>query len=172
MNLDLQHDPRTKQQIKDALYEFLYAPVQKHYHQQLTSILTRNTLLNKSGHKSLVYKGELYSMENTPPPRKMNRLDPSLAPDMEAYLAAITRLNTQEVPYVLGYITQVLNASNSFQDYLRMFPKVLHGPIEQMIPNCPCRNDLMSESDVNGLVEKNKHSIDLLKQRVVTNLIL
>ena len=27
----LQHDPRTKQQVKEALYQFLYGPVQKRY---------------------------------------------------------------------------------------------------------------------------------------------
>ena len=172
MNLDLQHDPRTKQQIKDALYEFLYAPVQQKYQQQLHVIIVKNTLLIKSDHKSLTYKGVFYSMESIPPPRKINRLDSSLVTDMDAYLAAITCLNTQEVPYVLGYINAVLNSSNNLQDYLRLFPKVLHGPIETMIANCPYRIEGLTESDVNSLVEKNKPYIDLLKQRVVTNLIL
>ena len=73
----LQHDPRTKQQVKEALYQFLYSPVQKRYQQQLRQLIQQNTLLIKSSHASFVYKNVFYSNENTPSPRKMNRLHPS-----------------------------------------------------------------------------------------------
>lgn len=172
MDEHIQHDPRTKQQIKDMLYQFLYAPVQQQYQKQLHEIIVRNTLALKSKHKSFMYKGAMYSMESTPPPGKMNRLIPQLVSDMENYLVEVTRLNTQEVPYVMGYITQVLNASNNFQDYLKAFPSVLHPPIERMIASWPCRNQKLTEDDIQSLKEKNKRSIDLLKQRVVTNLII
>ena len=169
---DLQHDPRTKQQIKDMLYEFLYAPVQQRYQQQLHHIIIRNTQAIHSSHRSFMYKGTVYSMDGAPPIGKMNRLIPALQPDMDAYLAEVTQLNSKEVPYVLGFITQVLNASNHFPDYLRAFPSVLHPPLEKMMATCPCRNNQLSEDQLHSLQEKNQHSIDLLKQRVVTNLII
>ena len=168
----LQHDPRTKQQLKDLLYGFLYAPVQRQYQQTLHSIITRNTLATRSGHKSFIYKGVVYNMDQAAPPRKMTRLIPALVPEMNAYLAEVTRLNTQEVPYVVGYITQVLNASNNFQDYLQAFPSVLHPTLEKIIAPCPCRNQKLTPEEIQAIQAKNQKSIDLLKQRVVTNLII
>ena len=169
---DLQHDPRTKQQIKDMLYAFLYDPVQKQYQQQLHSIIVRNTQAIHASHRFFMYKGVVYSMENSPSPRRMNRLIPSLYPEMDKYLSEVTQLNSKEVPYVLGFITQVLNASNHFPDYFKAFPSVLHSPLEKMVATYPCRNTQLSEEQIQSIQEKNKHSIELLKQRVVTNLII
>ena len=80
----LQHDPRTKQQVKEALYQFLYGPVQKRYQEQLHQIIVQNTLLIKGSHASFIYKNEFYSNEGTSPPRRMNRLHSTLVPTMEA----------------------------------------------------------------------------------------
>lgn len=172
MTVELQHDPRTKQQLKDMLYEFLYGPVQKQYEQILHGIITRNTVATKSGHKSFIYKGVVYNMDTAALPRKMNRLIPALVPDMNAYLAEVTRLNTQEVPYVVGFITQVLNSSNNFQDYLKVFPSVLHPILEKVIASCPCRHQKLTPDEIQAIHNKNQKSIDLMKQRVVTNLII
>lgn len=168
----LQHDPCTKQQLKDLLYEFLYAPVHRQYQQTLHSIITRNTLATRSGHKSFIYKGVVYNMDQVAPPRKMTRLIPALVPEMNAYLAEVTRLNTQEVPYVVGYITQVLNASNNFQDYLQAFPSVLHPTLEKIIASCPYRNQKLTPEEIQAIQAKNQKAINLLKQRVVINLII
>ena len=168
----LHHDPRTKQQIKDMLYQFLYGPVQQQYQQQLNTIITQNSIACKSGYKAFLYKGVVYSMETVPPPRRLPRLVSSLIPAMDAYLKEVTQLNTQEVPFVVGYITQVLNSSNNFQDYLKVLPSVLHPPLEKMIASCPCRLQVLTEEAIQGLQEKNQKSIELLKKRVMTNLII
>lgn len=172
MNEPLQHDPRTKQIIKETLYDYLYSPVQKQYQAQLDQIILQNTLLIKSGHQSFHYKGVYYSKENTPPPRKMNRLYPSLVSVMDDYLQEIVQLNTREVPFVLGFITSVLNASNDFQDYLKVFPSVLHPPLEKLIASYPCRTQALTEKEIEKLQTKNSKPIDLIKQRLVTNLII
>ena len=168
----LQHDPRTKQQLKDLFYEFLYAPVQRQYQQTLHGIIQRNTALIQASHRSFLYKGVVYTMETTPPPKRMNRLVPSLVPEMVSYLSEVTRLNTQEVPYVVGYITQVLNSSNNFQDYLQAFPPVLHPILEKVIASCSCHHQKLTPDEIQAIQNKNQKSINLLKQRVVTNLII
>ena len=168
----LQHDPRTKQQVKEALYQFLYGPVQKRYQQQLHQIIQQNTLLIKGSHASFIYKNVFYSNENTPPPRKMNRLHPSLVTAMEDYLKDVEVLNQQEIPYVIGFITQVLNASNDFEDYLKTFPPILHPPLEKLIAPCPCHNRKLTDKEIETLQAKNTKQIDLIKQRLVTNLII
>lgn len=170
--IELHHDPKVKQQLKDMLYEFLYGPVQKQYQQVLQGIIRKNTQLLQTQHKSFIYKGVVYNMDTTALPRKMNRLTPALVPDMNAYLAEVTRLNTQEVPYVVGFITQVLNSSNNFQDYLQAFPSVLHPILEKVIASSPCRHQKLTLDEIQAIQSKNQKSIDLLKQRVVTNLII
>lgn len=168
----LQHDPRTKQQIKDMLYAFLYDPVQKQFKARLDSLIQRNTVILGAGHTSFTYKGNLYSNDPKAPPRKLNRLVPQLAAEMDSYLHDLKQLNDQEVPYVLGFINQVLNSSNDLHDYLRVLPSSLHQPIQQLIASCPCRTKRLTEEQVQEMQAKNQHYIDLVKQRMATNLLI
>lgn len=167
----LQHDPRTKQQIKDMLYAFLYEPVQRQFKNRLNNLIQRNTLISGSGHQSFTYKGNLYTCDVAPPPRKLNRLNPQLVPGMDAYLIDLKQLNDKEVPYVVGFINQVLNASNDLHDYLRVLPQSLHPPIQKLIESCPCRTKRLTDAQVQEMQAKNQHYIDLVKQRMVINLL-
>lgn len=168
----LQHDPRTKQQIKDLLYAFLYEPVQKQFKKRLITLVQRNTAITGVSHQSFTYRGNLYTIDTSPVPRKLTRLVPQLHPDMDAYLADLKQLNDKEVPYVMGFINQVLNASNDLHDYLRLLPASVHQPIQQLIDSCPCRTKHLSDEQVREMQAKNQQSIDLVKQRMVTNLLI
>lgn len=167
-----QHDPRTKQQIKDALYAFLYAPIEKQLKRQLDLLIVKNTLMCGYSHKSFVYKNILYSCDETSLPRKMNRLDSRLHIPMNEYLQELKQLNEKELPYVLGYINQVLNASNDLCDYLRLLPDAVHRPVQTLIDTCPCKGKKMPSEAVSLLQEKNQTSIDMMRRRMVTNLLL
>ena len=59
----LEHDPRTKQQIKDALYAYLYAPVTKQFRSRIETLIARNTILGGYSHKHYVYKGTIYNAD-------------------------------------------------------------------------------------------------------------
>ena len=168
----LQHDPRTKSQIKDMLYAFLYEPVQRQFKTRLDSLIKRNTVILGASHQSFIYKGNLYTCDITPPPRKLNRLVPQLVPDMDAYLADLKQLNDKEVPYVMGFINQVLNSSNDLHDYLRLLPSSVHQPIQKLIDSCPYRTKKLTDEQVQELQTRNKQYIDLVKQRMVTNLLI
>ena len=168
----LQHDPRTKQLIKDSLYDFLYTPVQRQFKTRLDTIIIRNTLLGGYGHKSFNYKGVHYSCDTGAPPRKWNRLLPQLRDQMDGYLQDLNQLNDTELPFVLGFINQVLNSSNDLGDYLRLFPESVHQPIEKLIATCPCQAKQLSDEQVALLQEQNKKHIELIKKRMVTNLLI
>jgi hypothetical protein len=168
----LQHDPRTKLQIKELLYTFLYEHVERQFKSRLNSLIARNTMITGASHQSFTYKGNLYVNDTTPVPRKLNRLIPQLHADMEAYLAEIKQLNDQEIPYVMGYINKVLNSSNDLHDYLRLLPASVHAPIQQLIDSCPCRTKKLTDEEVQELQVKNQQSIDLVKQRMVLNLLI
>lgn len=168
----LQYDPRTKQQIKEALYSFLYAPAQKQFKTQLDTLIIRNTILGGYSHKSFSFKGELYTCDTTPAPRKMNRLVTQLVPAMTEYLEEIKHLNDNELPYVIGYINQVLNSSHALQDYFRLLPAAVHRPIEKFSAACPCKQKVLSEDEVIALQHRSQHAINLMKQRMVRNLLI
>lgn len=168
----LQHDPRTKQLIKDTLYDFLYRPVENQFKSRLEVLIVRNTLLGGYSHKSFNYKGVHYSCDSGSPSRKWNRLLPQLKPAMDEYLFEIKQLNEKELPFVIGFINQVLNASNDLQDYMRIFPESIHQPLEKLIATCPCQSRQLSDVKIVELRERNAASINMMKQRMVTNLLI
>lgn len=167
----LLYDPRTKQQIKEALYSFLYDPVQKQFKVRLDTLILRNTLLGGHKHKSFSYRGVDYSCDPTPPPRKRNQLLHALQPEMNQYLKDMKELNEKELPYVLGLINQVLNSSNDLKDYLRLLPESVHRPVQSLIATCPCQAKSLTDEAVKSFIIKNQNAINLMKQRQVLNLI-
>lgn len=172
MTEQLQHDPRTKQQIKDVLYEHLYAPIQKQFKKRLDALIVKNAVLGGYTHKSFMYKNVLYNCDTDALPRKMNRLVLPLQNPMNEYLKEVKQLNEKELPYVLGYINQVLNSSNDLHDYLRLLPQSVHHPMQELISTCPCRAKKLSDETVALLQDKNKTTIQLMKARMVTNLLI
>ena len=167
----LQHDPRTKQQIKDLLYQSIYDPVEAKFKKRLEAIILKNTSLIASSHRSFIYKRKFYNIDDTPKPIKTNRLVVALAPVMDAYLNDLDELNNVELPFVVGFINQVLNSSNNFPDYLRLLPESMHHSLRNLMNTCPCHASSLSEDKINAILAKNQSSIELLKQRMVLNLI-
>lgn len=167
----LQQDPRTKEQIKDALYDFIYSPVEKNFTKRLNNLILRNAVSLCYSHKSFHFKGTLYSMDKGRPPLLRNKLSPQFVPQMEEYLEELDYFKNTELLYVTGFITQVLNASNGFADYLCIFPESVHAPIKNLILSCDCRSRQLSDEQIKRLQDSNKESINILKQRMLMNLI-
>jgi len=168
----LQHDPRTKQQIIDAIHQFIYAPLMKQFRTRLDDIISKNCVLIGNSDTSFTYKGETYSVVNADIPRKLNRLSKQLIPFMDEYLKDERQLNNYELPYVMGFIRQVLNSSNYLHDYLHVLPSSVHSPVERLISSCPCKSVRLTPEGIQELQQKNRVSIDLMKRRMVTNLLL
>lgn len=168
----LRQDPLTKIQIKEALYEFLYTPVSKAFTARLNALIVKNTLVGGYHHKSFHHKGVLYSCDETPVPKRWNRLLPQLRPQVEEYLRDVEMWNRQELPFVLGYINQVLNSSNNFGDYLKLFPESLHPPLHKLAHSAPGNTKALDESKIIEMTQSNLSSINLIKQRMVTNLLI
>lgn len=170
MNNKLSHDPRTKQLIKDALYHHLYGPALKQFSARIEEIVQRNALMLASNYRVFIYMGVLYGSGAVP--RKVDRLVPQLLGIMEAYLSDLKQLNGVEMPYVLGYINQVLNSSNELHDYLLLLPQSMHPPIQELIATCPCKGVKLDTHTVNRLKETNCVPISLMKNRLFSNLLI
>jgi len=173
MTDELVYDPKTKAMIKDKIFDFLYAPVNKDFAKRLKTIIIKNSTLHGNGQLWLSYKGEYYHTgEEQRRPRPVNRLKPELKVLMDEYLEDLARLNDKELPYVLGFINQVLNSSNSLQDYFKIFPESMHKPIKQLLEKCACREQRLHDEMVEDLKRKNSIPIELMKKRMVLNLLV
>lgn len=173
MEPQLSLDGRTKSLIKDSLVEFLYTPVEKHFKHRLDTIIIRNTILGGYAEKTFHYKGQQYHCEEGRlAPRAWNKLDSSLRADMDEYLRDVRQIDEREMPFVSGYIIKVLNSSNAFGDYLRLFPDSAHQPLKAFMQACPCQTKQLSDARIEELLEQNKDTIILMKTRMVTNLLL
>ena len=166
------HDPRIKQTIKGVIYDQLYLPVQKRMTARLESLVQRNTLLGGFTHPSFYYKGTVYRIDDSPLPGLRNKLIKQLYPEMEEYLLDVKELNEKELPYVLGYVNRVLNATHRLSDYLKLLPESLHPSIQQLISTCPGNACELPEEKIKDILEKNQESIQLMKSRMVLNLLL
>jgi hypothetical protein len=65
----------------------------------------------------------------------------------------------------------VLNSSNDLPDYLRLLPSIIHQPIQDVINTCGCRTTHLTPEVVQAIQAKNEQSIELIKKRLVLNLI-
>ena len=171
MSDEIRPDPKAKLNIKNALDEALYAPVRKALQEQINKLIIKNTVAGKFTHKSFIYKNEIFNCDTAPLPKLMNRLLPQFKPEMEAYLLEVEELNKKELPYVFGFINQVLNSSNEFHDYLRLFPNVIHDHIRRLISTGPCSNKRLTDEEVEEIKSKNYHAIQLIKQRIISNMV-
>jgi len=169
----LQHDPRTKSNIKELLYHYLYDPIEKKLDEEIKALVIANAKALKSSQRGFVYRNHWYTTEpDKPAPRRKDRLIPALKSRMDEYLAEVTTLNTQELPYVMGFINQVLNSSDDLQDYFQVFPESLHEPLQTMIGSCPCRMTRLAPETAQEMRERNAHPIQLIQSRLVLNLLI
>lgn len=158
--------PQVKQLIKDTLYEFLFEPANKSLQKQLESVVYRNCVMSHYTHKSVAYKGFVYNFDTEAPPRRWNRLIPELRPTMDKILFETEELSRYEVPFIMGYITQVLNSSEHLSDYLALLPDCVHPAFKKILHILP------SPSLEPAKKVFNQKAVDLIKQRMVTNLLL
>lgn len=166
-------DPKTKKFIKDSIYLFLYGNMESHYEKRLMSLIVHNSTILKNGQYAFIYKGEKYGRtEKDKCVRPLNRLHKSLHSEMDEYLMELNHLNAYEIPYVMNYINQVLNSTDSFQDYYRLFPESMHQPLREIAQKCPCSIAILPDSRVTEIRDGNTQSIDLIRKRLTQNLLL
>lgn len=164
-------DPRIKSSIKLAITISLYNNSSMSLMNRLNQIIVRNTAINGYADEAFTYKGEYYTYTATGRPRLSNRLTPDLHPIMDEYLADLHALESIEQPTVMGFITKVLNSSNSILDYLLIFPEAFHSRIKEITALAPIEPRKLTDEEVEKLIADNEHAISLLKQRLVLNMI-
>lgn len=171
-------DPRVKLIIKNSIEHYLYAPVQKVFDKQIERMVLENCRKQRLPHRHFVYKAETYNTEDrsNPMPLRKNRLLAEFHEAMEELLLEQQSIHQEEKPYVCGYITLVLNASNAPGDWLRLFPDTTHMAIKKVFETGDIKLDWyhteLAEEKVAQLREQHAQMILMMKQRMAINLIL
>lgn len=173
MNKTLNYDKTTKQLIKDRIHAFLYDPVEKQFQDRINILIRKNSVLCGNSQVWMSHKGVYYTMDTTTlRPKPINKLKPELQVFMDEYLKDKEQLNYKELPHVMGYINQVLNLSSSLQDYLKLLPESLHPPIKELMEHCACREDRLNQQVIQRVNQTNQVPIELIKKRMVLNLLI
>lgn len=174
---DMVYGPETKAHIKDTIYEALYQRVDEKFSNQLDALILENSGLNQNQQYLMKYRGEIkyhsrYSKDTRVPASKINALHVSLEPHYLALMKEKDRINNDELPFVLGYVNQVLNVSNGFEDYYKLFPSLLHPILDKLKRDCPCRNEELPQELIDSMLTQSQKAISMLEQRAMTNLLM
>jgi hypothetical protein len=177
---NIEYNPRTKHNIQSCLFTLVYEPLSQHLEQELDTIIDRNTSMGSFSQPSFHYRAVHYRHSTTkslPQPglgrhrAKRNPLLPVLHPQMNDWIQA-HKESELERTYVLAYITKVLNTSEGFPDYYRLFPEALHPTLDRLKEACPCRHQELSEESINAFLQQNILPQNLIKERLLRNLLI
>lgn len=157
-------------QLRDAFLQWLYKPMLEQLQQQIVAIIKENAAIQWLPHYSFMYKGQLWAIQ-TQAPRKSQKLHDSLIGRMEAYLQERRELE-QEQSQCLAGILRILNAIKDPRDCLRILPETLHQPLVPLLAEYPDAPSLLPEDSILQLREDNAPYINIMKQRLVLNLLI
>lgn len=163
---------RVKFQIKKELRDALYGPIEARFDQRLLQLIGKNTELGKYVHRSFTYKEKSYIWDEPPLPIPMNRLVPALKGEMDSYLVERKETMDIEAAYTVGYITKVLNYSNSVEDYKRLLPECLHKRLNYIDIGGLWLPATISMEDAEAFKNQHSSTLDLIAQRMALNLLL
>lgn len=164
------HDPFIKSEIWVGIHDFLFTPSYTKNKNTLNNIIVKNCLIVLSSELSFIYKGDFYFKEVSRKPRVPNRLSKELYIEMQNYLVD-HKVLVEEIPVVSSFIFEVLNSSNSFDDYLNVLPECIHSSIKKVIHGRPTTKGTLSNTQVLYLQKKYEKEVAVLKTRLVLNLI-
>lgn len=171
MSVIMHYDPRIKQEAANAIQMLLYIPSDTSFQKRLDSIILQNSALLNEPRKYFSHRNITYTLPNALSDRRIPRLVPEMRPHMDKYLKDVKDLYDMEVIYVTGFISQALNLSNFPQDYLEIFPTSVHLPIKKIFANYFCIPGTTDKTLLQAFINKNQAPINMIKQRMVLNLL-
>ena len=166
--------PRAKTNLQTAMMQFIFDPFMKYWNRRVDKIIEKHVLLCSSTQYGFSYKGEDFTGSNKrllhPP---IQRLDRSLYSDMDALLREREVIILYEQPLVNSVLCALMNLSNNPWDYFQILPKELHPAWEHFKTNMPTSYESeITESIISAFQTKHEAAFDVVRIRMVTNLIL
>jgi hypothetical protein len=168
-------NPITKSAIRISIESVLYSPFHRQQQKEIEKLIIQNCRAQRTPHLSFLYKNELYSMDPGAPPLRKTRLLPQFRGVMDELLAEQRRLE-EEKPFVIGFITAVLNASNAPGDWLKIFPESMHFPMKKKMEDIKLHLDWsqtqLPEDIIAKLPAQYAELIQIVKQRMTMNILI
>lgn len=153
------------------IFNHLYGPALAYENTVLAELILKNALLIQSTHRSFSYKGIDYSIDETPVPLRRNRLHPDFREKMDKWIEDRKAVLDYEQVYVKSYITSALNITDNLTDYFKLFPSSLHMILQSESSFPTTGEKALSPETVEEFKTKFKTGLDLLKRRLIQNLI-
>lgn len=166
--------PRAKTNLQTTMMSFIFDPFMKYWNRKVDKIIEKHVLLCSSTQYGFSYKGEDFTGSNKrllhPP---IQRLDRSLYSDMDALLREREVIILYEQPLVNSVLCALMNLSNNPWDYFQILPKELHPAWEHFKTNMPTSYESeVTDSIISAFQTKHEAAFDVVRIRMVTNLIL
>ena len=167
-------EPKAKMMLRDGILSALYEPYSNFMQKELHKIIESNSKWLHSPLMHFLYRGELFYMGSPSDlPRQKNRIHPDMEEKMKVYLEEAHSFNLEK-EQVHGFIVQVLNLSDVFEDYLKVLPECIHEACIKSYENCWKGLTFVAadSKDIEHLLRSNQKAINTIKERVALNLII
>lgn len=168
--MEISQDPRLKITVKNTVLAAIYTPYHTRRRKLFEGIMLRNMTLVQTPYECFRFRGKVYGKEYAG-----NFVRPKLHPDLTIEMDELTREHDKvmktEQPLVGGFITAMLNASDSLHDWVRILPPALHSALTLVNPTGTSPPMKLSDQEVVTFLAKHNDSLQKLKQRLATNLI-
>lgn len=163
---------KLKALIKTEIERFLYGKADARHTRLLTELINENDLaINTIYHLCFRYKSKVYDLV----PGALRRVIPKLQPEfherMDKLIADIDLIERSERPLAMGFVQKVLNTSDRPEDYLVLFPTSLHPAIATLLEQLPSAGSPLSMDQSAELAKANAKGLDMLKMRLVMNML-
>ena len=166
--------PKAKTNLQTAMMSFIFDPFMKYWNRRVDKIIEKHVLLCSSTQYGFSYKGEDFTGSGKQllrPP--VQRLHKSLTVDMDALLRERETVSLYEEPLVKSVLCALMNLSNNPWDYFQILPKELHPAWEHFKAKMPTGYESeVTESIISAFQTKHEAAFDVVRIRMVTNLIL
>lgn len=158
--------------LRNEIQEFMYSKVTHHISEKIQEIAEENGALTGSNSTTFAYRGEVYNSVITNRTYvKPEELHPSLRARMDTILS-LQEDARRERDYTMNFITKVLNKSRSHEDYLAILPDCIHKPILGFLDQLEAMPRMLDGDDIKDLMRFNQKSYDLIKKRMLANMLL
>lgn len=164
-------DPRAKITIREAILTYLYAPTVLQRTRRLEELAIKNALVGGFSHKSFVYRGEVYNADTTHPPLRRIQLLPEFRPLIDEWLADKAEIEAHEEPMISGMLSRILTSCFDARDVVKILPDTFAQPVREHMMALVSDKRLSSDK-IEALRAENEHPIQLMRERMVLNLLL
>lgn len=166
--------PKAKTNLQTAMMFFIFDPFMQYWNRRVDKIIEKHVLLCSSTQYGFSYKGEDFTGSSTQllrPP--VQRLHKSLAIEMDDLLRERETVTLYEEPLVKSVLCALMNLSNNPWDYFQLLPKELHPAWEHFKTKIPTGYESeITDSVISAFQTKHEAAFDVIRVRMVTNLIL